>query len=118
MKTVYAVVSYNSETDQDVSVVGWSVDREQATKLESQMNDTAEHLFGDESLVSYYTIVMPFLGAATEYEPYGPFDGIICRDKIVAITPEGQAEHYGYLNENVYPISGLNLLKGLDSYLS
>lgn len=121
MNIMYAVTSYDTNTERELNIAGWSANEPAARKLESQMNDTAELLFGDESaapLVAYRTEAIRLYGCAHEYQPYGDFDALTRNGLFFAIVPAGQGEHYHYLCEGADVVHCMNILKGFDSYLS
>ena len=122
MSIMYAVISYDANTGQEINVVGWSANELEARELESQMNDIAESLFPDYAsatpLIEYCTQSIQLYGCTPEYQPYGDFDALI-RDGIFhAIVPAGQGEHYLYLREGTDVVHCTNALKGLTSYLA
>lgn len=120
MNIVYAVISYNAYTGREMNIVGWTTNEQRARALESQMNDIAESFTGEESspLVEYSTAAIRLYGATTEYEAYGDFDALIRDDIFHAIIPAGQGEHYSYLHEDADVVHCMNILEGLDNYLS
>ena len=121
MTIVYAVISYDTRTEQEFNLVGWSDNEPEARELESRMNDISEHLAGDAgwpTLIEYSTEAILLYGCAAEYQPYGDFDALIRDGMFHAIVPAGQGDHYRYLREDANVVHCANLLKGLDNYLS
>ena len=118
MSIMYAVISYDTNTGQEINIAGWSDNESEARELESQMNDLAEFLTGNATpLIGYRTEAIRLYGCASEYQPYGDFDALIRNGIFFAIVPAGQAEHYSFsLNNDV--VHSTNILKGFDSYLS
>ena len=122
MNIMHAVISYDTNTGQEINIAGWSANEPEARELESRMNDLAESLFTDSAaatpLVEYRTEFIPFYGCTSEYQPYGDFDALIRNGIFHAIVPAGQGEHYRYLREGADVVHCTNILKGFDSYLS
>ena len=117
MNIMYAVISYDTRSDLEFNIVGWSDNEAWARALESQMNDITESFAGEgsEPLVEYRTEVIQLYGCVHEYQHYGDFDALI-RDGIFrAIIPAGQGDHYRYLCEDADVVRCMNLLKGLDN---
>lgn len=120
MNIVYAVISYNAYTGREMNILGWTTNEPRARALESQMNDITDSFTEEESspLVEYHTAAIRLYGCTTEYQAYGDFDALIRDDIFHAIVPAGQGEHYRYLLEDADIVHYMNILEGLDNYLS